>query len=121
MGSTEFTCSCGYRFLNSTDNRSYVARILADQDYDAFFDLIDAAVEKSGPTPLDKERAVMDLRVSLFAKHPHVWQCLQCGIVYITDAAGKRHAHTPVGDVPRDLFAGRGIELKRVRHRSDPP
>ena len=121
MDSTEFTCSCGRQFLNSTDNRSYVAQILSDQDYDAFFDLIDAAVEKSGPTPLDKERAVMDLRASLFCKQPRIWQCVQCGLVYITDANGNRHAHAPAGDVPRDLFAGRGVELKRVRHRDDPP
>ena len=121
MDSTEFTCSCGRQFLNSTDNRSYVAQILSDQDYDAFFDLIDAAVEKSGPTPLDKERAVMDLRASLFCRQPRIWQCVQCGLVYITDANGNRHAHAPVGDVPRDLFAGRGVELKRVRHRDDPP
>ena len=79
------------------------------------------STEKSGPAPLDKERAAMNLRASLFAKHPLLWQCLQCGIVYIPDSEGNLHAHTPLGDVPRDLFAGRGVELKRVRHHSDPP
>ncbi len=63
----------------------------------------------------------MDLRNSLFDKHPNLWQCLNCGIVYIPDAEGNLHAHTPVGEVPRDLFAGRGVPLKRRRHRTDPP
>ncbi len=120
MGSTEFTCSCGQPFLNSIDNRSYLARFVADQDYDAFFDLVDAAVEKSGPTPLDKERAVMELRASLFPRHSRIWQCSKCGLVFITDANGNRHAYTPVDDAPRDLLSGRGVELQRVRHRDDP-
>ena len=119
MGLVEFHCSCGFTF-QSRDNRSYTGWLLADEDFDAFWDLIDAAIEKSGPTPLDKERAVMDLRASLFEKHPHLWQCPECGLVYIPDSDGNRHAHAPVGDAPRDLFAGRGVEYRRVRHRTDP-
>jgi len=120
MGSTEFECTCGFRFLNSTDNRSYVAWLLADQDYDAFWDLIDAAVEKAGPTPLDKERAVMNLRNSLFASHSRLWQCPECGLIYITDAEGNLHAHAPMGNVPRNLFAGHGLTLKPAHYRTIP-
>jgi len=120
MGSVEFECSCGVQFINSTDDRRYVARFVPDQDNDAFWDLIDSAVEESGPTPLDKERAVMDLRASLFNNHPYVWQCHGCGIVYISDADGQLHAYSPIGNVPTNLLAGRGITLRRARHRTDP-
>ena len=91
MGSLEFQCTCGFGFRNSTDHRSYVADLLPDQDRDAFWDLIDAAVENSGPSARNKEQACMDLRASLFRARQQAWQCNQCGRLYLTDASGKAY------------------------------
>lgn len=107
MGSTEFQCSCGFAFLNSTDNRSYVAHFIADQDLDAFWALIDAAIEQSGPNVADKEQACMNLRSSLLNARQRVWQCGNCCRIYVTDASGKTHGFEPDSDASRDLLGGR--------------
>jgi hypothetical protein len=98
-----FQCDCGFSFLSSTDNRSYVARVLPDQSYDEFSGLIDDAIEKSGPTPRDKADACMAWRRF---RMPRAWQCPNCGTLFVAAADGQRHRFLPASaDVPKDLFA----------------
>ena len=118
MGSVEFECSCGFRFLSASDNRSYQATLLADQDVEVFWELLDRAIEESGESARDREQACMDLRVSLFRTRHEAWQCPACKRVYLMDQAGRPHAFSPDGDPPGDLLAGRGIERRTARRRS---
>jgi hypothetical protein len=102
MGSIEFTCKCGRLFLNSTDNRSYVAQYITDQNYDDFSDVIDDAIEKSGESKQEKESACMEWRK--FAM-PHIWQCHICSSLYVKDYKGNRYHFTPSEvETPKDLF-----------------
>ena len=106
MGSILFECECGSgRFLTSTDNRSYAAHLLADQDYDAFSQILDDAIEKSGPSRSDKEKACMTWRSFSM---PMIWQCPSCGSVYIEDAERQRHRFVPSSsEVSKGLFKRR--------------
>ena len=106
MGSVEFTCDCGeFGFLNSTDNRSYVAQLIPDQEYDAFSEIIDAAIEKSGPTPHNKDAACMAWRTFPL---PRAWQCPRCGALYIETHDRQRHRFLPASDeVSKQLFKRR--------------
>ena len=106
MGSTEFRCTCGFGFLNSTDNRSYTAKLLADQSDDTFWDRIDAAIEQSGPTPRDKADACMTLRGSLLTQCKRCWLCPSCKRLYITDSDGEIHSFSPDSDDAPDLLSG---------------
>lgn len=103
MGSIEFTCDCGEgQFLNSTDNRSYVAHLIADQDYDEFSTIVDDAIEKSGPTPHDKDAACMRRREF---RMPRAWQCYVCGSLYVEAQDGQRHRYDPASDeTSKQLF-----------------
>lgn len=96
LGSIEFECDCGEGlFLSSTDNRSYVAHLIADQDYDDFSEAIDSAIERSGPTARDKDAAYMAWRRFHM---PRVWQCRNCGSLYVEDKEGNRHTFRPASD-----------------------
>ncbi|MBK8804005.1 MAG: hypothetical protein IPN71_18510 [Fibrobacteres bacterium] len=55
-------CECGKLITDGTDFLRYKGYILADQDHDHFYDAIDEAIEKSGPSAADKENACMDVR-----------------------------------------------------------
>jgi hypothetical protein len=103
MGSLQFTCTCNeFRFLNSTDNRSYVAYLISEQEWFPFWDAIDEAVEHSGPSPCEKSEACMALRT-----HPSrlAWQCPLCGALYIEDQMGVSHRFVPESEaVPKHLF-----------------
>jgi hypothetical protein len=103
LGSIEFTCDCGEgRFVNSTDNRSYVAHLIPDQDYDAFAAVVDEAIEKSGPEPRDKDAACMAWRSF---RMPRIWQCYACGSVYVEAEDGSRHRFLPASEAaPKRLF-----------------
>lgn len=99
----DFVCECGQgRFITGTDNRSYLARCIPDQDYDAFSEVIDDAIEGSGPTAADKDAACVVWRAFPML---HVWQCYACGCVYIEGPNGEHHRFLPASaDVPRHLF-----------------
>ncbi|HBN74424.1 MAG TPA: hypothetical protein DD473_01120 [Planctomycetaceae bacterium] len=112
MGSVEMTCGCGFRFLNSTDNRSYVAHWIADQDLDEFWEHIDNAIEKSGPSAFKKEAACMRLRRLLLSARQTIWQCPECGQVRLNDSAGNTHAFQPVSDSPRNILKSRKLKSR---------
>jgi hypothetical protein len=103
MGSLLFTCSCGeFRFLDSTDDRTYVAHFMAEREWLPFLDAVDAAVEHAGPTAHEREDACMELRGRPARM---AWQCPACGALYVEDQRGERHRFLPESPrVPRDLF-----------------
>lgn len=103
MSSVEFTCDCGeIGFLSSTDNRSYVAHFIPDQEYDAFSELVDDAIEKSGTSARQKAAACLSWRTF---QMPRIWQCPNCGSLYVQDLIGNRHRFDPASeDVSKQLF-----------------
>lgn len=106
MGSLAFTCECGEgSFLSSLDNRSYVAHLIPDQEYDDFSAIVDGGIEKSGPAERDKEAACMAWRAF---RMPKAWQCPNCGSLYVEARDGTRHRFVPAtGSVSRQLFKRR--------------
>ena len=103
MSSIEFECDCGKGvFLNSIDNRSYLAHYIADQKYDEFSGVIDNAIEKFGASTKAKEKACMEWRSIKMQK---IWQCPACGTVYIEDQNRKRFKFNPaLENTPKQLF-----------------
>ena len=78
----KFICSCGHRISDTTDYLPYKGHIIADQDWFDFLEEIDAAIEKSGPTPKDKENALMKIRDLSINLSKTVYQCEECGNVF---------------------------------------
>ena len=89
-------CPCGYLIPDSTDNLPNKAHFIADQDWDAFWEEVDAAVEKSGPSARQKEAAVMRLR-SLRMFRP-AWQCPDCGRILVDDPSHTARSFAPDPD-----------------------
>jgi hypothetical protein len=81
MGREVFRCSCGeFAFLCSTDNRSYAAHLIPDQDWDLFWGAIEDAIEKSGPSERDKADACIAARGY---RARMLWQCFKCSALYL--------------------------------------
>lgn len=92
MGREVFRCECGEgSFLSSTDNRSYTALILADQDYDAFSEQVDRAIETARTIP-QREAACLAWRAFPL---PRAWQCPHCGSLYVETPGGTRERFLP--------------------------
>jgi hypothetical protein len=109
MGSVEFVCACGgFTFLGSTDDRSYAAHFLPEQDWYPFLDAVDEAVELAGPSPRERADACMALRARPVRT---AWQCPACGALYLEDHAGVAHRFLPASaEVPRHLFQAQVAE-----------
>ncbi|NOU71292.1 hypothetical protein GC098_07630 [Paenibacillus sp. LMG 31458] len=58
---------------------------MSDQDWFDFLDEIDSAIEKSGPSEIDKEKALMKIRTLSSNLTKKVYQCNKCGIVFINN------------------------------------
>lgn len=109
MRNFEFVCDCGATRFIDTDNLSYRAKFIPEQEYDEFSQTIDDAIEKSGDTPADKDRACMKWREHSLL---YIWQCFACGCLYIEDSGGSRHRFDPSSPtVPKRLFERRRRDL----------
>jgi hypothetical protein len=98
-------CECGFTIQDGTDNLPHKAHLLPDQEWDAFWIAIDNAIEKSGPSPKEKESACMQLRTRSFG-HRLMWQCPQCGRLYIDDAQNNLQCFEPASSsVPKGMLA----------------
>jgi hypothetical protein len=98
-------CPCGCLIPDVTDGVPSKAHLIADRDWDAFWEAVDAAVERSGPSAREKEAAVMRLRsLNVFRQ---AWQCPQCGRVLVEDPSRAVHAFAPEpGAEPPRVFGG---------------
>lgn len=76
----KFTCTCNAEVIDA-DNQPNKAHVLPDQDLYGFLEAIDRAIEQSGPSAEDKERACMEIRTLFSRLSFPVWQCEQCGCV----------------------------------------
>jgi hypothetical protein len=97
-------CPCGYLIHDGADNLPHKAHFITDQDWEGFWEEVDAAVEKSGPSARDKEAAVMRLRsLKVFRQ---AWQCRSCGRLHVDDASHTAWPFAPdPGGAPPTLFA----------------
>lgn len=101
-------CPCGFLISDGADGLPHKARFIADQEWEAFWDQVDAAVEKSGPSAQAKEEACMRLRA--LAAFRSAWQCRACGRLHVEDASHTPRPFAPEpGDAPRAIF-GRASE-----------
>ena len=90
-----FYCQCGNRISDTTDHIPYKAHIIADQDW---FDLFgkrnsefDCIVKRNNNINdiIDK---VIDL---IYKTSSEVYQCEECGRLYIYDSSGRFEAFEP--------------------------
>lgn len=101
-------CHCGELILDITSGHANKAHVIPDQEWDDLWDAIDAAIEKSGPSPKAKERACMELRILLGRLSRHAWQCGNCGRVYLEQLDRQLQEFRPGSeDVPKELFCSR--------------
>ncbi len=77
-----FLCKCGYRFHDSSDCLSYKGGIIADQDWNEFWDCI----EELGKSHKN-DHAIYEQIDHLF--RVNLYQCPSCGRVFIEDPENR--------------------------------
>jgi len=85
-------CTCDHLIIDQTDGLKNKAYFIADAQWNAFWDAVDAAVEKPG-TARQKEAQVMHLRSQKVFRM--AWECYNCGKLYVQDQSNELKAYTP--------------------------
>jgi hypothetical protein len=80
-------CYCGEVIHDGTDYLPHKAHVVADQDWFDLLDAIDDAVERSGPTPLEKADACMRVRRMICELTRSAYQCSACGRLCVEKGA----------------------------------
>jgi hypothetical protein len=86
-------CNCGGLIVDSTDYLPFKGYIIPDTQYFDFWNAIDDAIEKSGPSKSDKENACMELRKRWC--FDRIWECTTCGKLYVDSEDGNLVLYSP--------------------------
>lgn len=93
-------CSCGHQIKDTDDSISYKARYISDQDWFGVLDNIDSNIQSPEP---NKDKLCHDNRKFLLGKVKNIYQCTDCGRLYIEDSNRELREYLPLeegcGDV----------------------
>jgi hypothetical protein len=107
----KFLCGCGKVISDQTDYLPHKAHFIGDEDWFAFLNAIDDAIEKSGPAPDDKQAAVTSVRALVRKIAQTIYQCPSCGELSVSEGKAS-HEFRPVNPAsPKNLLRG----LQNVR------
>lgn len=98
-------CACGFIIHDGADELPHKAHLLPDQEWGLFWTAVDNAIENAGPSAAEKEAACMELRRRSFGRRL-LWQCPQCGRLYIDDSRHALQCFEPAAaTTPRNILA----------------
>lgn len=75
-------CYCGHQIKDTTDGIAYKARYISDQDWFDVLNNIDFNIQNLEP---NREKLCWNNQNYLFNKTKCIYQCTECGRLYIED------------------------------------
>ena len=81
-------CRCNHLIVDQTDALPHKAHLLDDVHWHPFWDAVDAAIERSGPSARDKADACMHVR--RVHRFKVVYECPNCGRWLVDGPEGMR-------------------------------
>lgn len=98
-----FYCKCGKRISDTSDGLSYKASILADQDEGDLFDQIEDCIKNE---KLSREKCLDQILLGVLGHYMnrYIYQCQDCGRIYIDDVSGNLHSFLPEGIINKQLL-----------------
>jgi ribosomal protein L37AE/L43A len=99
-------CPCGHEIYDGPDQNPNIGHLIPDQDWFRLLDTIDAAIEGHHPTAKDKEAACMSVRCLIGDISRRIWQCSECGRLWINDRERQQQGFTPVTEAGKKILRG---------------
>jgi hypothetical protein len=97
-------CLCGNLIVDQTDELPTKAHYISDRHWFQFLESIDDAIEKSGPSPQEKEKACNNVRKTNSFRS--MWQCSECGRIFIDDKNYQLHIFKPESvETNKEIFS----------------
>lgn len=94
-----FECRCGERISDTTDCLRHKGHLTPDQDLYVVWDGMDEQIiDRVASGQLPVKDAYMVSRNIMSSPTRTMYQCFQCGRLYIDGADGNRHCFVPESD-----------------------
>jgi hypothetical protein len=91
----KITCDCGALIVDQTDTIPHKGHLIPDQEWFPVFDGIDAVIDDLSARRLDAAAACMKVRTILGAAARQIYQCKNCGRLFVDDRQHRLHAFAP--------------------------
>src|SRR4051812_11974080 len=89
-------CHCGATISDSTDYLSHKAHLLPDQElYEVWDGIDDEVIDRVASGVLTPKDAYMVSRRIMSSPTRSMWQCFECGRLYIDGLEGELHCFMP--------------------------
>jgi len=109
-GFVKIGCHCGATISDSADSLSHKAHLTPDQDLYGVWDGIDdAVIDRVASGELALRDAYVESRRIISAPTRLMWQCFDCGRLYIDGPDGKMHCFVPeTSETEKRILRSRG-------------
>ena len=91
----KISCDCGAVISDQADSLPQKAHLIPDQEWFPVFDGIDVVIDEVAAGRIDAEAAYMKIRSTLGAAARHVYQCKQCGRLFVDDRQRQLQMFAP--------------------------
>ncbi len=88
-------CYCGHTIHDITDNQPHKAHLIPDERWSDLFDALDDLIERCCRTAAQRKAALMKIRMLIGRDLKPVWQCRECGRLYVNGKGGTTHCYAP--------------------------
>lgn len=102
-------CECGAVIVDQSDSLPHKASFIPDQDLFNVFDSLDKEiVERLATGELSPDEAYRNLRTIINKASRSMYQCRECGRLYLDDRTRTLHSYLPADEVTqREILRSR--------------
>jgi hypothetical protein len=94
----KIACVCGATIRDNTDNLPWKGHLIPDQEWFGVFDAIDRIIDETKSGLLREEASYIHLRNALSNASKPVYQCGNCGRIFIYGREDPAHIYRPESD-----------------------
>jgi len=91
-------CPCGAIISDSTDGLPRKGRIIPDQEWIPLGNALEKVIDDAMSRRMEAEAAFMQVHILLGDASRFVYQCRDCGQLFVNDRQHKTHIFTPSSD-----------------------
>lgn len=102
----KYPCPCGHEIYDGPENNPNKGHLIADQDWFRLLDAIDTAIAGNHLTAKDKEAACMSVRYLIGDISRAMWQCPECGRLWINDRERQHQEFAPATEAGKKILRG---------------